>query len=160
LLGTQKDLAPYYTHADVFALFSQHEGCPTVVMEALTCGCPVIMTEVNGADELIDPGRTGLIVRDNPGAIAEGLAHIVLDQELRSRLRATLASWPVLDEELMRPTRLFEAITSIDTERATPRVTILIPTHNQERFIDRAIESALSQDAPSLEVVVLDDAST
>jgi len=41
-----------------------------------------------------------------------------------------------------------------------PRVTILIPCYNQERFIDQAIASALGQEFPSMEVVVLDDAST
>ena len=41
-----------------------------------------------------------------------------------------------------------------------PKVTILIPTYNQERFIDKAVASALGQDYPSIEVVVVDDAST
>jgi glycosyltransferase involved in cell wall biosynthesis len=41
-----------------------------------------------------------------------------------------------------------------------PEVSVLIPTYNQERFIDGAIASALDQDYPSLEVIVLDDAST
>lgn len=41
-----------------------------------------------------------------------------------------------------------------------PLVTISIPTFNQERYIVRAIESALSQDYPNLEVIVSDDCST
>lgn len=46
--------------------------------------------------------------------------------------------------------------------RARPRpvVTILVPTHDQERFVGTAIQSALMQDFPALEVVVCDDAST
>lgn len=46
------------------------------------------------------------------------------------------------------------------TSAPAPRVTILVPTYNQERFIERAIASALAQVYPSLEVVVLDDASS
>lgn len=42
----------------------------------------------------------------------------------------------------------------------TPRVSVLIPTYNQEQFIGHAIMSALAQDYPSLEVIVADDAST
>ncbi len=41
-----------------------------------------------------------------------------------------------------------------------PFVTIGIPTYNQEQFIRQAIESALAQDYPNLEIVVSDDAST
>jgi glycosyltransferase involved in cell wall biosynthesis len=41
-----------------------------------------------------------------------------------------------------------------------PLVTILVPTFNQERYIARAVESALAQDYPNLEVVVCDDHSS
>jgi glycosyltransferase involved in cell wall biosynthesis len=41
-----------------------------------------------------------------------------------------------------------------------PLVTISIPTYNQERYIARAIESALEQNYPRIEVVVADDCST
>lgn len=41
-----------------------------------------------------------------------------------------------------------------------PKVTIMIPTYNQEAYIREAIESALAQTYPNLEVVVGDDAST
>lgn len=40
------------------------------------------------------------------------------------------------------------------------KVTIAIPTYNQERFVLDAIQSALAQDYPNLEVVVVDDASS
>lgn len=41
-----------------------------------------------------------------------------------------------------------------------PRVTIMIPTYNQAPLLSAAIESALAQDYPHLEVIVADDAST
>lgn len=41
-----------------------------------------------------------------------------------------------------------------------PKVTINIPTYNQEKYIARAIESCLKQDYPNLEIIVSDDCST
>jgi glycosyltransferase involved in cell wall biosynthesis len=41
-----------------------------------------------------------------------------------------------------------------------PSVCIMIPTYNQEAFIVKAVESALAQDYPDIEVVVADDASS
>lgn len=41
-----------------------------------------------------------------------------------------------------------------------PKVTIMIPTYNQEEYIAEAIESALAQDYPNLEIIVADDCST
>ena len=46
------------------------------------------------------------------------------------------------------------------TKNFTPKVTIMIPTFNQEAFIGDAIGSALAQSYPNLEVIVGDDAST
>lgn len=41
-----------------------------------------------------------------------------------------------------------------------PKVTIMIPTYNQEDYIEEAIKSALMQDYPNLEIIVGDDCST
>lgn len=45
-------------------------------------------------------------------------------------------------------------------ENCNPKVTIMIPTYNQAAFIREAIDSALAQTYPNLEVIVGDDAST
>ena len=43
---------------------------------------------------------------------------------------------------------------------ALPRVSIIIPSYNHERFVGRAIESALAQTYQDFEIVITDDAST
>ena len=47
-----------------------------------------------------------------------------------------------------------------DEAAARPRVTVLIPTYNRAPLLREAIESALAQDWPALEVLVVDDGST
>ena len=47
----------------MFALPSQSEGSPNVVLEAMSAGVPVIATEVGGVPEIMQDGVTGLIVR-------------------------------------------------------------------------------------------------
>ncbi|MGL6343307.1 MAG: glycosyltransferase family 2 protein, partial [Waterburya sp.] len=42
----------------------------------------------------------------------------------------------------------------------SPKVTIVIRTHNCEKFVEQAVFSVVTQDYPNLEVVVLDDASS
>jgi len=48
----------------------------------------------------------------------------------------------------------------MEAKQNLPKVTIMIATYNQERFIGEAIESAMAQDYPNLEIVVCDDCST
>jgi glycosyltransferase involved in cell wall biosynthesis len=45
-------------------------------------------------------------------------------------------------------------------QSSAPPVSIMIPTYNQERFLADAVQSALAQDYPNLEIVVADDCST
>jgi colanic acid/amylovoran biosynthesis glycosyltransferase len=70
--------------ADLFALacVPDQEGgsdnLPTVIMEAMMCGTPVVSTTLAGIPEMITNGRTGLLTQPgNPGALADALAQLL-----------------------------------------------------------------------------------
>ena len=60
--GPQEDLAPCYQAATVLALPTIYDPCSNVVLEALSCGTPVITTAANGAGEFLIPGENGAIL--------------------------------------------------------------------------------------------------
>ena len=62
LLGFKKNIYEYYLCADVFVLSSISEGTPNVVLEAMSYKCPVIATNVNGVNEIIENKKNGWIV--------------------------------------------------------------------------------------------------
>lgn len=87
-LGFRRDIAALYGAADGFVLSSAWEGMPNVVMEALGAGTPVVATDVGGVAELVEEGRSGLIVppRD-PGALAAAMERLMsLPEEERRRM--------------------------------------------------------------------------
>ncbi len=64
----------YYKGCDFFVHPSLFEGMPNVAMEAMAYGKPVIMTSVNGAEELSDKGKYAwLIPPANPNALAKAI---------------------------------------------------------------------------------------
>ncbi|KKU82074.1 MAG: Glycosyl transferase group 1 [Parcubacteria group bacterium GW2011_GWA1_47_8] len=60
--GWKKDLVSYLKTADVFLLTSNYEGYGMTIIEALAAGCPVVMTDVGCAGEVVREGENGLIV--------------------------------------------------------------------------------------------------
>jgi len=75
--------------AHVFALTSDTEAMPIVLVEAMAMGVPVVTTDVGGTTELVRDGDNGLVVP--PGiqpAITGALRRIAADPELAARLAA------------------------------------------------------------------------
>ena len=63
------------------------DACPTVVMEAMAVARPVVGTTTGGIPDLIDDGRTGLLVpHSDPAALARALQRLLASPELRARM--------------------------------------------------------------------------
>ncbi len=74
---------------DVFVMASFAEGVPVVLMEAMAAGTPVVATRVAGIGELVDDGRSGLLVPPaDPDALATAVARLLGDPDLRQRFAA------------------------------------------------------------------------
>jgi glycosyltransferase involved in cell wall biosynthesis len=85
--GFQKNVAPYYAAASIFALPSHSEGSPNVILEAMSAGLPIAATRAGGVPEILEDNVTGLMVptRD-PQALAGALQKLLLSEDLRARL--------------------------------------------------------------------------
>ncbi|CAI8944953.1 glycosyltransferase [Methylocaldum szegediense] len=86
-LGWQRP-DPFYAAADLFVCPSRHEPLGNVILEAWNYRLPVVSTATDGALELIEPERTGLLAPcGNPAGLAAQLrAVIVLSDTERSAL--------------------------------------------------------------------------
>jgi glycosyltransferase involved in cell wall biosynthesis len=80
------DLAPYYAGAECLVLPSLHEGFGLPALEAMACGCPVVVSNITALPEVV--GDAGLLVDPTDSqAIADAVAAVVDDRRLRDDVR-------------------------------------------------------------------------
>lgn len=85
----QHQLREYYQQATVFVLPSYHEGLPTVLLEAMSCGIPSVATNVAGNSEVVVDGETGFLAPPkNPQKLAEAILRLLGDEKLRKTMGA------------------------------------------------------------------------
>ncbi len=85
LMPGQLDIRPLLWQGSVLVLSSLEEGLPNVVLEAMASGLPVIATEVGGLPEVVEHGRTGLLVPSrNADALADALSLLLSDEKIRA----------------------------------------------------------------------------
>jgi glycosyltransferase involved in cell wall biosynthesis len=86
-LGYRDDAIQILASSDVLCHATLFEGMPMVVLEAMALGLPVVATRAPGVTEVIDDGRTGLLVppRD-PAALAAAILRVLAHDDLRERL--------------------------------------------------------------------------
>lgn len=78
----------YYAAADVFCFPTPYDAFGLVITEAMACGLPVITTRQAGAAELIEDGKTGILLdgHTDHGRLATAMRRLAADEALRRRL--------------------------------------------------------------------------
>jgi len=86
-LGARRDLGDLLAAMDVFVMPSLWEGLPLSMVLAMGAGIPVVATAVAGIPEVVDAGRTGLLVPPgDAAALGDALARLFTDGALRAQL--------------------------------------------------------------------------
>ena len=97
--GLSSEPGLYLAAADMLLLPSLFEGLGNVVAEAFAFGLPVVASNLEGPAEIIEPGRTGLLVPPaNPAALAVAIEGLLADTSLRSQMaqaaKRVAKAWP------------------------------------------------------------------
>jgi glycosyltransferase involved in cell wall biosynthesis len=85
--GPRSDVEELLGCMDLFASSSLWEGLPTVIMEAMASGVPVVATDIPGTRDLIQDGDNGwLAPTGDPGALADAILTAMGTPELRASM--------------------------------------------------------------------------
>ena len=105
-IGDRAQLIALYRRATLFVHPAHYEGLPTVLLEAMACGCPVVTTAVSGALDVVQNKHNGLLVPPRaPEQMALAIIRLLPDADLCQALgvaaRQTIAerySWHVVSQ--------------------------------------------------------------
>lgn len=88
-LGYREEIPELLSIGDLFVFPTLNDALPTVLMESLAVGLPVVASEVGGVPEIVRHDYNGLLVKPgDPGALADACVRALTDRELNLRLRA------------------------------------------------------------------------
>jgi glycosyltransferase involved in cell wall biosynthesis len=119
--GSADDPAGLYGEADLFVLTSDCEGTPNVILEAMSCGLPVVATAAGGVPGLVRHGLTGRLVStaDEDG-LASAITSLIEQPGLRRAYGARAREFVVENHSLERLPgrleRLYVAMTGASRE--------------------------------------------
>jgi glycosyltransferase involved in cell wall biosynthesis len=129
LLGDRTDVSKLLPGFDVFAMSSLHEGLPCALVEAMSCGVPVVATAVNSVPEIVVSGKTGLLTAPgDPASLSRALAYL-LDHPAEAARMASAARAhigdrfrpEVLGRDLME---VYETARQLASARVTPALRV------------------------------------
>jgi glycosyltransferase involved in cell wall biosynthesis len=83
--GKKDNVEQYLKCSDVFVLPSRNEGFGNVILEAMSCGLPVVVTEMDGVSrETVIHGENGFIV-DSPQELADSIINLLNHPHLAAK---------------------------------------------------------------------------
>jgi glycosyltransferase involved in cell wall biosynthesis len=116
-ISDRREIIRLYQHAAVFVHPAHYEGLPTVLLEAMACGRPVVATAVSGALDVIQSEVNGLLIPPhNPSKMATVILRLLSDPELANHLgqaaRRTVETHYSWDRVSARYSQLYRQLVS------------------------------------------------
>ena len=112
----RKTLIQIYQNACIHVVPSVYEGLPTVLLEAMSCGLPVVATTVGGNTEVISSGVNGFLVppkspKEMSKIILRLLEHPKLREEIGREARKTIEQYYTWDRITDNVLKCYQSIT-------------------------------------------------
>ncbi len=106
----KKKLIQLYQNATICVIPSHYEGLPTVLLEAMSCGLPVVATAISGSLDVVSSGENGILIPPkSPKEMANAISMLLDNDEIRKKLgknaRKTIEerfTWDIISDKILK----------------------------------------------------------
>lgn len=155
-VGLDFDTDDYYAGADVYALASREDPFPSVVLESLSVGTPVVAFEgTGGGADLLGSTGGAVVPAFDVEAFAAMLQRMASGSDESRRIGREGAE--LIDRDFSFRAYAMDLLAMGGA--GLPRVSVVVPNYNYAHYLRERLESIAEQTLPPYEIIVLDDAS-
>jgi arylsulfatase A-like enzyme/glycosyltransferase involved in cell wall biosynthesis/ubiquinone/menaquinone biosynthesis C-methylase UbiE len=151
------DLDVFYSGADIFLLTSREDPFPSVVLDAMNAGIPVIgFADAGGFQEIVTDATGSLVPFTDVKKMSEKVALFLRNHDIRNQVGRNA-------EELIDNQFSFvDYVLFLLEQLGHPyrKVSVIVPNYNYASYLDARFKSITCQKYPIYEIIFLDDGSS
>ncbi len=150
-----------YGASDVFVSASATETQGLTILEAFASGCPVIVADALGFKDFVKDGKNGLLfMPGNVAELSEKIYNVLSNKRLRKRLSENAKKSAEMYDIKICANRLQKIYKNLVEQKKNPKVSVIIPALNEEKYIERTLKHIKNQTYGNIEIIVADNGST
>jgi LmbE family N-acetylglucosaminyl deacetylase len=168
-VGGVAEPAPYLAASDLYLFPSRREGLPNALLEAMSCGCACVASDIGGCVDLIMPEKTGMLFHSGDAqAMAAAAIRLLQDETLAQVVRknapALIAAEYEINSVVKRLVALYQSLQqkglsydftiANDVLASGKKVLILAPHEDDEALMCSGIITHALKNGADLKVVV------
>ena len=155
--GFLEEIDYFYAGSDIFFLSSREDPFPSVVMDAMNVGLPVIgFKGAGGFGELLSNEQGILVEYLNEHQAADVIVDLYEDKNYYQKISEKAKGRIEQDYDFSKYVqRLIDF-----TKKSYLKVSVVVPNYNYEAYIESRIHTIISQTYPIYEIIFLDDSSS
>lgn len=168
MLGTisKNEVYEWYQNVDCVIAPSRADATPTTIVEAMMFRKVCLCSDATGISKYMENGVNGYIHKsENIENLVERLIYIVDHIDEMDEIRTKGREIYLNEFERKSIEERLDKLMTITREKrklveTSPKVSVILPAYNHEKFIEETIESVLNQTFQDFEFIIGDDAST
>lgn len=151
------EISIFYAGADLYLMTSREDPFPSVVMDAMNVGLPVIGFEgAGGFSDIVKSDTGALVPYLDTIKMSNKIIEIIGDDNLMQMFATNSQS--IIETKYNFSNYIYELLKLLGHKFA--KISVIVPNYNYEKYLPQRIDSILRQTYPVYEIILLDDKST